>query len=391
MRYKEGTPMGQADQAAGADRINYLNIAMMLVSCAVALYLPFELFLFAYAVLGPAHYLTEISWLHKRGYFTRGKYDFLLLGGLAVLLLVSAMWSGQDLGQAPQALNLATFTFLAFGSALVLVLTDKFFPRILGLLAVAVLAFTTLNSIGFLVVLLATLVPTLIHVYLFTGFFMIYGALKERSRTGYLAFGVFLLCPIACWFIDPRQYTPAAYAAISYFRNFGPLNMTLLGMDPPHTRAESANMAVQLLSHKGLVIMRFIAFAYTYHYLNWFSKTSIIRWHKVGTQRLVALGVLWLASIGIYIYNYSLGYKVLFCLSLMHIYLEFPLNHISIMGTFREVRSLFGGPLEPALAGGGKATQFRRDPGSSKEQSQCEFVDDLRHRRARLFEIVHDQ
>lgn len=341
--------MAQANPAAGADRINYLNIGLMLISCAVALYIPFELFLFAYAVLGPAHYLTEISWLHKRGYFTRGKHDFLILGGLAVLLLVSMAWSGQGFGQ--QSSSIATFTFLALGSALVLVLTDKFFPRIFGLAAVVVLAFTALGSVGFFMMMLAIFVPTLIHVYFFTGFFMIYGALKERSRSGYLAFAVFLLCPVLCLLIDPRRYTPTAYVSISYILNFAPLNMAMLGLQAPHTHAEGVNAGLQIFtSHKGLIVMRFIAFAYTYHYLNWFSKTSIIRWHKVGAQRLAAIGALWAAAVGIYIYNYSLGYKVLFCLSFMHIFLEFPLNHISIMGTYREVRSMFGAPLEPALA-----------------------------------------
>lgn len=343
--------MGQANAAAGADRINYLNIGLMLISCVTALYIPFELFLFAYAVLGPAHYLTEISWLHKRGYFTRGKHDFLLLAGLAVLLIVSTVWSREGFGLMPQTRNLAAFTFLALGSALVLVLTDKTGPRILGLAAVTALAFAALKTVGFLVVLLATFVPTLVHVYLFTGFFIIYGALKERSRSGYLAFCVFLICPVACFLIDPRKYTPNAYLVLSYFRNFAPLNLTLLGIDLPHTRSEGMNVALQLLSNKGLKLMRFVAFAYTYHYLNWFSKTSIIRWHKVGARRLAITGALWLTSVGIYVYDYSLGYKVLFCLSLMHIYLEFPLNHISIMGTFREVRARFGGPLEPALAG----------------------------------------
>ncbi len=90
--------MGQANPTAGADRINYLNIGLMLISCVVALYIPFELFLFAYAVLGPAHYLTEIAWLHKRGYFTKGKHDYLLLGGLAVLLFVAVLSSGKNPG-----------------------------------------------------------------------------------------------------------------------------------------------------------------------------------------------------------------------------------------------------------------------------------------------------
>src|SRR5712671_2224468 len=116
----------------GTDRINFLNIGLMLVSCVVALYIPFELFLFAYAVLGPAHYLTEISWLHKRGYFTRGEHDYWLLGGLAAALFLTAVWTGQDISQQ-QPISTASFTFLALGSALVLVLTDKLVPRLLGL------------------------------------------------------------------------------------------------------------------------------------------------------------------------------------------------------------------------------------------------------------------
>lgn len=344
--------MAQANPTAGADRINYLNIGLMLISCVVALYIPFELFLFAYAVLGPAHYLTEIAWLHKRGYFTKGKHDYVLLGGLAVLLFVVVLSSGKNPGELTQNTNIATFTFLALGSALVFLLTEKTVHRILGLAAIAVLAFSALNSAGFLVVLLATFVPTLVHVYLFTGFFMIYGALKDRSRSGYLAFCVFLLCPVVCFLIDPRRYMPSAYVAVSYFFNFASVNLAVLGLHFPQTRAEGVNAAAQVfMSHKGLVLMRFIAFAYTYHYLNWFSKTSIIRWHKVGWARLAAIGGLWLAAVGIYIYNYALGYKVLFCLSFMHVYLEFPLNHMSIMGTYREVRSMFGAPrLEPALA-----------------------------------------
>ena len=358
--------MGQANAAAGTDRINYVNIGLMVVSCVVALYIPFELFLFAYAVLGPAHYLTEIAWLHKRGYFTKGKHDFLLLGGLAILLFLSAAWSGRSIGQMPPNINVATFTFLALGAALVFLLTDKLVPRILGLAAVAALALSVLSSVGFLVVLLATFVPTLVHVYLFTGFFILYGALKERSRSGYLAFCVFLLCPVACLLIDPRKFEPSAYVGIPYLLNFSGVNMALLGIPEPRTSAEGINVGVQIfLSHKGGIVMRFIAFAYTYHYLNWFSKTSIIRWHKVGSLRLATIGVLWLASVGIYLYDYTLGYRVLFCLSFMHIYLEFPLNHISIRGTFREVRSMFGGrPLEPALAGarpiGAKRAPVRR-------------------------------
>src|SRR2546430_3911453 len=103
--------MGQANHAINTDRINYLNIGLMVISCAVALYIPFELFLFAYAVLGPAHYLTEISWLQKRRFFTRGSYDSWLLGGLAILLFMTAPWSPQHYGQMEP--TTAAYTFLA--------------------------------------------------------------------------------------------------------------------------------------------------------------------------------------------------------------------------------------------------------------------------------------
>ena len=58
----------------------------MIVSAVLAFILPFELFLFSYAVLGPLHYLTEIGWLHKKNYFAKGKYDFLFLSILCVLV-----------------------------------------------------------------------------------------------------------------------------------------------------------------------------------------------------------------------------------------------------------------------------------------------------------------
>ncbi len=60
---------------ATGDRLDQLNMALMLASCAAAFALPFELFLFAYAVLGPLHYLTEISWIHDKGYFVGPEGD----------------------------------------------------------------------------------------------------------------------------------------------------------------------------------------------------------------------------------------------------------------------------------------------------------------------------
>ena len=42
---------------------------LLLFAFAAAYLVPFELLLLSYVVLGPAHYFTEISWLHDRKYF----------------------------------------------------------------------------------------------------------------------------------------------------------------------------------------------------------------------------------------------------------------------------------------------------------------------------------
>jgi len=71
------------------------------------------------------------------------------------------------------------------------------------------------------------------------------------------------------------------------------------------------------------MIMRLIAFAYTYHYLNWFSKTSIIKWHEIPKSRTATIAVVWLASIALYAYNYDSGMAILYFLSILHVMLSF--------------------------------------------------------------------
>ncbi|HWF43450.1 MAG TPA: hypothetical protein VG537_02305, partial [Candidatus Kapabacteria bacterium] len=91
-------------------------------------------------------------------------------------------------------------------------------------------------------------------------------------------------------------------------------------------------------SSGAIAIMRFIAFAYLYHYLNWFSKTKIIRWHEVSKTRLATVVVLWLAAITVYLIDYDLGLKMLFFLSGLHVLLEFPLDVRTMLGIGTELR-----------------------------------------------------
>ena len=405
------------------DKINYLNIGLMLVTMVLAYYFPFETFLFAYAFLGPLHYLTEISWLHDRQYFTKGKYDFipLLLIGIALSYAAFAKDAGFDmefyntfveLGLFDKLLVLALFSSLLF--AFVKNLPVKIFS-ILFLFIFISGWFSEdnkeMNQSSTTVFALTSLLPTLIHVYVFTGLFMLFGALKSRSKTGLMSVGAFIILPIILIFVVPvksktnyiSSYGKEAYYAdgdgffytnVSIMDHFNltktpnltnkqyldsivnkknPSNempvaerkrisdslSTMLSADfiVPNQDSEyymkpiPVNKAIPVnpkdfywssvfFSTFGIMLMRFIAFAYMYHYLNWFSKTEVIRWHKVPKIRFAAVLLIWLSACGLYAYNYALGLSFLFFLSFTHVLLEFPLNMVSIVGIGKETISI---------------------------------------------------
>jgi len=326
--------MSRTADIANTDRVNYLNIGLMAVAGVLAVFLPFHLFLFSYAVLGPGHYLTEISWLHERRFFTKGRRDHWPLVAFAILVFVVGYATTDLVAREHRIRALGALCALAFGSALVFVLTQRLVPRIIGLSIVAVGALLAMDMQALFVVFL----PTLIHVYVFTGFFILYGALKGHSRSGYASFVAFLACSlivVAARYEIPRLGNSIV---IPYSANFAVVNRHVLGIAEPVTHAQALDAAVAVyVSPAGLAVQRFIAFAYTYHYLNWFSKLPIIRWHAVPKRRLGVIAVLWLASLVAYAYDFQLGFRLLFCLSFMHVTLEFPLNHLTILGTFREI------------------------------------------------------
>ncbi len=430
------------------NQINYMNIGLMALSAILAYFLPFETFLLAYAFLGPLHYLTEISWLHDRNYFSKGKYDFLVLLGIGVLLSYYAFARDfnvtEDFHRYFSEANLFNkLLVLAFFSSVLFVLVKNLFIKIFAILFLFVLISgwlspesTLENSSSTTIFALTSLVPTLIHVYIFTGFFMLYGALKSRSKTGLLSVGALILFPLILVFfapVNPKNNYLSDYGKSSYYANgdgFFSTNISILDHfdiidDPVYTNKDfidfvksenfqNENKANKFISddklsllidslskigsspyliqnqpvnsgvevdnllflidqngslleyrnkpipckliigyHKekydplvffstfGIMLMRFIAFAYLYHYLNWFSKTEIIRWHKVPKIRFIAVLGLWLIACGLYAYDYSVGLSFLFFLSFTHVLLEFPLNIVSIIGIGQESISIF--------------------------------------------------
>lgn len=405
-------------------QINYLNMGLMALSAVLAYFLPFETFLFAYAFLGPLHYLTEISWLHDRNYFSKGKYDFIVLLVIGVLLSYAAF--AKDFGinvdfyeSFVEANLFDKLVVLALFSAILFALVENIFVKIVSILLLFVFISGWLsperadaNRASTTVFALTSLVPTLIHVYVFTGLFMLYGALKSRSKTGLLSIVTFILFPIILVFMAPvdtknnflSDYGKKAYYADGegfFYTNVSILDHFKLSNDPLLTNkqyldsivnkkgsdnqipvAERARISDSLknklnenfivpnpdseyymkpipvkyaipingkdyywntvfFSTIGIMLMRFIAFAYLYHYLNWFSKTEVIRWHKVPKIRFAAVIILWLLACGAYAYDYSIGLNFLFFLSFTHVLLEFPLNIVSIVGIGTESFSIF--------------------------------------------------
>ena len=319
-------------------KINYLNIALMLASAGVAMVLPFEVFLFAYAVLGPLHYLTEISWLHDRKYYTKGKYDVVVLLLVGLFLLAAQLNQRFDLSLeiTDGASNRAIY--IAFSSAIILIFVKKNWYKFAGIMLVCLTMYLADHAVLFLSVFL----PTLIHVFVFTALFLLYGALKSRSSSGYFSFFVMMLCPFLLFILfSGKIFLPITQYGLAAYKNFEGLNFyTLQSFFHFNFTNEKELHQTIYSSTNGIVVMRFIAYAYTYHYLNWFSKTNIIRWHEIPKQRFTIVIFLWIISLVLYWKDYALGFQWLYFLSFLHVLLEFPLNILSIKGITSEATNI---------------------------------------------------
>lgn len=357
--------------------VNYLNIGLMFISLVMAVTFPFELFLFAYAVLGPLHYMTEIGWLHNRNYFALEKRDFIIPTILCAFIGISMLLSLADTWESTKEMMLSlragafgtvlelfdkystSFIFLAFTSAIFMVTVKNRYLRYGLILAMIVPAYF-LESYKTYQNWFAIFLPTIIHVSLFTALFILFGALKSKSISGYLSFGFYFLCValIFMFDLDPKKYILSEELYITYQKStFASLNIGLWEVLAPTSEIKSVEAAgmnlFKFLNLKlVLKIQAFIAFAYTYHYLNWFSKTEIIRWHDVSKSWLAVTGVVWVVSVSLYYYDYRTGLLALFFLSMLHVFLEFPLNVQSIIGIGKETLGRFTGGA--AVAGTGK-------------------------------------
>jgi hypothetical protein len=282
------------------------HLALMLAALGLTYLVPFELLLLSYVVLGPAHYATEISWLHDRKYFLPQRRIAIGLAvvAIAAVLIDDASWFGLVLWGA--------FVLCAMFAAT----TTALQSTVLFMVAVAITAM--MQSNGPSIAVLGILLPTLIHVSLFTLVFMALGAWRSGDKVQWLMVALYVAAIATILIAPPTAATwiPSfAKAGQDYFANVAPALGRLLGI-------RDLRLDTRLT---GL-----LAFVYTYHYLNWFIKAEVIRWNAMTRNRLVLVVAASAASTALYFYDYAFGFTVLLAFSLAHIVLEFPLDALAL-------------------------------------------------------------
>ena len=283
-----------------------IHLGLMLSALGLTYLVPFELLLLSYVVLGPAHYATEISWLHDRKYFLPQRGIAIALAAVAIIaaLIDNASWFGFVMWSAFVLSALLAATTTALQSTM--------------LFMIALVLTAVLLSNGASIAVIGILLPTLIHVSLFTLVFMMLGAFRSGQKMQWVLVALYLAAIALILLAPPNAATliPSfAAAGHDYFANVGPALGRLFGI--PDLRLDTR-------------LTSLLAFIYTYHYLNWFIKAEVIRWNAMSRRRLALVVAASTASTALYFYDYAFGFTVLLALSLAHIVLEFPLNSLAL-------------------------------------------------------------
>lgn len=320
--------------SSASHKIDYANMGLIIASALLAWLLPFQLFVASYVVLGPAHYLTEIGWLHGRNYFKTteqapvswvSRIPWVLV---AITLFTAVVHLRQYMPVSwADSLELARpyqgpliLAGLLWSATWVLPFSDKqklFFAASLGI-------GTYLFSLWYDLRQYLVLIPTLIHVFLFTALFMVQGAMFRGTWLTWLSV-VVLVVSTSSFFIIPAL--PANLISSAGYWSDAWEKSGLIRVAQFMTTDEADGASV-------LRWQAFISFAYTYHYLNWFSKVEIIKWHHVPKPWLISAGLGWAGCVGLYLLDVGLGMQLLYGLSMLHVVLEFPLNWHSFKALF---------------------------------------------------------
>ena len=322
-------------------KVEKLNIFLIIISALVAFIFPFELFLFSYIVLGPLHYLTELYWLKERNFFTVQKIDKSILITASILIFVASIigtiWNYIQFFNTTILSFFATYYYygisfvIIFSLAFTLIQTELFSKnKLLEKIIVCFLIAAALSSVAGLKLFFAVMITTLVHVFIFTLLFIWFGALKSKN---FLAkFNLYLyISLVALLFLLP------SFEPIFELNNWVIPIFNASNFNFAHTtfnKLFSVSQDFSFGNSWSIKLQRFIAFAYTYHYLNWFSKVEIIGWHKLEAKKIIVIICIWITALSLYSINYTLGFTSLLFLSILHVIMEFPLNGIIIKNIF---------------------------------------------------------
>lgn len=280
-------------------RLELLNILLILFTCVLAHIFPYHLLIFSYAVFGPLHYLTQISWLHDRRYFVNSltsSTTAILMIEITLLLLIAV----SDFSKA-FALG------AAIGLALLLIMPSSIM-RVCALLF-ALFFVTSLKHYPAVTIFMSLMLPTVVHVFFFTACFMFAGALKSKQVSQFVSVLLLIIC--------------SSTFLISVFNSEMPISTGVYFFMPV---AEYLRGLLNITEVAQVNLFGFLSFAYTYHYLNWFLKVEVIKWHNISRLRILSIAIIYSIILMLYGYNYMLGFEVALFLSVLHVLLELPLN-----------------------------------------------------------------
>jgi hypothetical protein len=279
-------------------------VLIVLVATAAALVAPTATFLFAFTVLGPLHYFTELAWLQERGAFVGVGYRV----GLVVLGVVGAGCVGALEWIAPaEPLHtlLVDGAVGALAAAFALALAGSRGWPIGPAALVAVLGGTAAAAASPTVrELVGVLLPTLIHVGVCTAMFMLHGGRAAGDTRGFWAF-----CA-ACVGLCVLPATPVA-PSVDWTRLIGFL------ADWLQLRLPTVDPAAW---------PRLLGFVYLHHFLNWFDKTERIGWARLPSRRFVGVVLASATVSALYTLDVRWGLAAALLPNVLHVVLEAPLD-----------------------------------------------------------------
>ena len=323
-----------------SQKIDLINIGLILITAVLAYLFPLELFIFSFAILGPLHYLTEINWLHSKNYYFTQNKLWLWIGAVATTLIVIPKlfieYTSPESGFNQFMIEFNSWTNGFIFITIMIAIGYHFVKSKVGWIVFSILILIgaiLLNDVEIYISWIGLFVPTIVHVYLFTALFMIFGARKSNSKLGFISVALLLLIPFLLIPIDltNHSYVFADGLKSIFIENNFHVTPVIFGK----TLGLSDGTAFFFYESLELKLMMFLSFIYLYHYLNWFSKTTVIKWYKSMnvTKTIIAI-VIWGVLLFLFYTDFRLGLLVSLFFNMLHVILEFPLNVVTIRGLF---------------------------------------------------------